>query len=73
VAGHTDSSGTKELNQSLSERRAATVSSYLTSRGTSAKRFIVVGAADSHPVASNATAEGKQQNRRVELTIVPNG
>jgi flagellar motor protein MotB len=38
-----------------------------------AKRFITVGAADNHPVASNATPEGRQQNRRVELTIVPNG
>jgi outer membrane protein OmpA-like peptidoglycan-associated protein len=73
VAGHTDSSGTKQLNQSLSERRASTVANYLTSRGTNAKRFIVVGAADSHPIASNATTQGKQQNRRVELTIVPNG
>jgi outer membrane protein OmpA-like peptidoglycan-associated protein len=73
VAGHTDSTGTKQLNQSLSERRAATVANYLTSRGTNDKRFIIVGAADSHPIASNATAQGKQQNRRVELTIVPKG
>jgi outer membrane protein OmpA-like peptidoglycan-associated protein len=73
VAGHTDSTGTKQINQSLSERRASTVANYLTSRGTNAKRFVIVGAADSYPIASNATAEGKQQNRRVELTIVPNG
>lgn len=73
VAGHTDSTGTKQLNQGLSERRAGTVASYLTGQGIQGKRFIVVGAADNHPVASNATAEGRAQNRRVELTIVPNG
>ncbi|HTE42606.1 MAG TPA: OmpA family protein, partial [Steroidobacteraceae bacterium] len=73
VAGHTDSTGSKQLNQSLSERRASTVSNYLAGRGLNGKRFIVVGAADDHPVASNATPDGRQQNRRVELTIVPNG
>jgi len=73
VAGHTDNTGSKQTNQSLSERRASTVATYLTSRGTAAKRFITVGAADSHPVTSNATPEGRQLNRRVELTIVPNG
>jgi outer membrane protein OmpA-like peptidoglycan-associated protein len=73
VAGHTDSTGSKQLNQGLSQRRASTVSNYLTGRGLNGKRFIVVGAADDHPVASNATPEGRQRNRRVELTIVPNG
>jgi outer membrane protein OmpA-like peptidoglycan-associated protein len=73
VAGHTDNTGGKQLNQSLSDRRAATVANYLTGRGIGAKRFITVGAADNHPVATNATPEGRQLNRRVELTIVPNG
>lgn len=73
VAGHTDSTGTKQLNQGLSQRRASTVATYLGSRGINSKRFIIVGAADDHPVASNATPDGRQQNRRVELTIVPNG
>jgi len=72
VAVHTDNTGGKQLNQGLSERRASTVANYLTSRGTSGKRFIIVGAADNHPIATNATAEGRAQNRRVELTIVPN-
>ena len=72
VAGHTDNTGGKQLNQGLSERRASTVANYLTSRGTVSKRFIVVGAADNHPIATNATPEGRAQNRRVELTIVPN-
>jgi outer membrane protein OmpA-like peptidoglycan-associated protein len=73
VAGHTDNTGGRQLNQELSERRATTVSNYLSSRGINSKRFLVVGAADTHPIASNATPEGRQQNRRVELTIVPNG
>jgi outer membrane protein OmpA-like peptidoglycan-associated protein len=73
VAGHTDSTGSRQLNQELSERRASTVANYLTSRGINSKRFIVVGAAFDHPVATNATEEGKALNRRVELTIVPNG
>ncbi len=73
VAGHTDNTGGKQLNQPLSERRASTVANYIEGRGVNAKRFIIVGAADSHPIASNATPEGRQQNRRVELTIVPNG
>jgi outer membrane protein OmpA-like peptidoglycan-associated protein len=72
VAGHTDNTGGKQLNQSLSERRASTVAGYL-GRSTNPKRFIIVGAADDHPIASNATPQGRQQNRRVELTIVPNG
>jgi outer membrane protein OmpA-like peptidoglycan-associated protein len=73
VAGHTDNTGSNQLNQSLSERRASTVSNYLSGRGIAAKRFIIVGAGETHPIASNATAEGRQKNRRVELTIVPNG
>jgi outer membrane protein OmpA-like peptidoglycan-associated protein len=73
VAGHTDNTGSKQTNQALSERRASTVANYLISRGTNAKRFMTVGAADAHPIGSNSTPEGRQQNRRVELTIVPNG
>ena len=73
VAGHTDNRGTNEFNQSLSERRASTVANYLSGRGIDSKRFIIVGAGETHPIASNATAQGQQQNRRVELTIVPNG
>jgi len=73
VAGHTDSTGSAQLNQSLSQRRATTVANYLSSRSVDSKRFIVVGDASNHPVASNATPAGRAQNRRVELTIVPNG
>lgn len=72
IAGHTDSTGSLQLNQSLSERRAQAVAAYLSSRGLASKRIITVGAGPSHPVASNDTPAGRQQNRRVELTIVPN-
>lgn len=72
IAGHTDSTGSLALNQSLSERRAQAVASYLSSRGLPSKRILTVGAGPSHPIASNDTPAGRQQNRRVELTIVPN-
>jgi outer membrane protein OmpA-like peptidoglycan-associated protein len=71
VAGHTDSTGSETYNQSLSERRASSVASYLSSRGVPSQRLITVGGGESHPVASNDTAEGREQNRRVEITIVP--
>lgn len=71
VAGHTDSTGGQAYNQALSERRARSVAAYLTSRGIKPARLIVVGDGENHPVATNATPEGRQQNRRVELTIVP--
>ena len=71
VAGHTDSTGGAAYNQALSQRRAQSVAAYLTSRGVRSARLIVVGDGENHPIASNATPEGRQQNRRVELTIVP--
>lgn len=71
VAGHTDSVGSDASNQQLSQRRATTVANYLVSRGVKQERLLTVGAGESHPVASNDTEQGRQQNRRVELTIVP--
>ncbi len=71
VAGHTDSTGSEEYNQDLSERRAASVADYLRSRKVRGDRLLEVGAGESYPVASNATAAGRQLNRRVEITIVP--
>jgi outer membrane protein OmpA-like peptidoglycan-associated protein len=71
VAGHTDSTGSEAYNQALSERRAKSVAGYLTNRGIRSERLLIVGAGEGHPVASNDTPEGRQQNRRVELTIVP--
>lgn len=71
VAGHTDSTGSDAYNQSLSERRAASVASYLRGRGVLADRLISVGMGESRPIADNGTAAGRQANRRVEITMVP--
>ncbi|WP_345779026.1 OmpA family protein [Lysobacter sp. S4-A87] len=71
VAGHTDSVGSDAYNQKLSEQRANAVSGYLTSRGLNRDRFIVVGAGETRPVASNDSESGRAQNRRVEITLVP--
>ncbi len=72
VAGHTDSDGTEEYNQGLSERRAKSVTDYVTSLGVSAARFQSVGYGETQPVATNDTAAGKQANRRVEIAIMAN-
>lgn len=71
VAGHTDSDGSDAYNQQLSERRASSVVAYLVSRQIRGDRFLTVGAGETRPIASNTTPEGKAQNRRVEITIVP--
>lgn len=71
VAGHTDSTGTDAYNQQLSERRAASVASYLGTRGVLRDRFIEVGMGEARPVADNSTDDGRQANRRVEITLVP--
>ncbi len=71
VAGHTDSTGSRAYNMSLSERRAGSVVSYLSSKGVAPERMIAVGAGPDHPVDTNETPEGRAQNRRVEITIVP--
>jgi outer membrane protein OmpA-like peptidoglycan-associated protein len=71
VAGHTDSVGTDQYNQALSERRAQSVAGYLGSHGVMQQRLITVGAGESRPIASNDTDAGRAQNRRVEITLVP--
>ncbi|ODU21137.1 MAG: hypothetical protein ABS87_07870 [Sphingomonas sp. SCN 67-18] len=71
VYGHTDSDGSDSYNQGLSERRAGSVADYLTMRGVQSARIATRGFGESQPVASNATAEGKAANRRVEIRIVP--
>lgn len=71
VAGHTDSTGTIQGNQILSEQRAQSVVSYLQRQGITAKRLAAVGFGQSQPIATNSTAEGRLQNRRVELTLLP--
>jgi outer membrane protein OmpA-like peptidoglycan-associated protein len=69
VAGHTDSIGSDAYNQKLSEGRAKSVVDYFVSQGVSADRLKAVGYGKTKPVASNATDEGRAQNRRVELQI----
>jgi outer membrane protein OmpA-like peptidoglycan-associated protein len=71
IAGHTDSTGTHAYNMKLSDQRAGSVKSYLAGRGVPAKRMQTVGAGPDYPIADNATPEGRADNRRVEITIVP--
>ena len=72
VEGHTDSTGGAEHNQMLSERRAAGVRDLLASGGVAPSRLAVRGYGETDPVADNATPEGRQTNRRVQLEIRPN-
>jgi len=69
VEGYTDSVGSEEYNQVLSERRADSVKTYLTGQGLTSTSITAKGFGEDHPVASNDTAEGRQQNRRVELVV----
>jgi outer membrane protein OmpA-like peptidoglycan-associated protein len=71
VAGHTDSVGADDYNIQLSQRRAGTVAGYLRNRGVNDQRIVAIGAGEGQPVASNDTADGRQQNRRVELKLQP--
>jgi outer membrane protein OmpA-like peptidoglycan-associated protein len=69
IEGHTDSVGSDTLNQRLSEQRAMAVSDALVARGVDAARIQTVGYGEARPVASNDTAGGRQQNRRIEVVI----
>ncbi len=69
AVGHTDSIGTEEYNQGLSERRAATVKDYLTDKGIDSDKIETEGMGESNPVATNKTREGRAKNRRVEITV----
>lgn len=71
VNGHTDSDGGLSYNQQLSEQRATTVSNFLASRQVNPQRLITTGFGETQPIASNNSAAGKAQNRRVEIFIVP--
>jgi outer membrane protein OmpA-like peptidoglycan-associated protein len=71
VAGHTDSTGSEEFNQTLSERRAIAVRNILQAQGVAADRLSTVGFGESAPIAANTTDHGRQQNRRVEIKISP--
>ncbi|MBI2214888.1 MAG: OmpA family protein [Acidobacteria bacterium] len=69
IEGHADSTGTYAHNQRLSDRRAEAVQNYLATRGVSDARIYAVGYGETEPRASNATAEGRQLNRRVEISV----
>ncbi|MBQ2017811.1 MAG: OmpA family protein [Alphaproteobacteria bacterium] len=72
VSGHTDSTGSAEYNLNLSRERAQSVASYLQGQGVKSSRFEVLGLGSSTPIASNGNANGRAQNRRVEIKIIPN-
>jgi outer membrane protein OmpA-like peptidoglycan-associated protein len=71
VSGHTDSQGATDFNQRLSQDRAYSVSGILTQTGVDGRRLIPAGFGETRPVASNASAQGRSQNRRVEIQIIP--
>jgi len=72
IYGHTDNTGSKELNTQLSKNRATSVSSFLNSSGILSERITTEGKAFDEPVADNSTAEGRAKNRRVEIYITAN-
>jgi outer membrane protein OmpA-like peptidoglycan-associated protein len=69
IEGHTDNAGKAESNQVLSEKRAASVKNYLVGKKVDAGRLSTVGYGQTQPIADNATAAGKAQNRRVEFRV----
>jgi outer membrane protein OmpA-like peptidoglycan-associated protein len=71
VSGHTDSTGSDSLNQNLSEKRAQSVSDYFFKNGIIRDRLDVIGFGETQAIASNATEQGKQKNRRVEISLLP--
>lgn len=70
IGGHTDSSGDDNYNQTLSERRAASVGQFLVTQGVMSGRVMSTGYGERYPIASNDSAAGRQANRRVELELV---
>jgi outer membrane protein OmpA-like peptidoglycan-associated protein len=72
VTGHTDFDGKEEYNQTLSEKRAKSVSDYTMLQGITSSRLSIFGLGETEPVASNDTEEGKHLNRRVEIAIFAN-
>lgn len=71
IAGHTDSSGAEDYNQTLSERRAEAVKSALVGFNVNPARMMTIGYGEAQPVADNSTPQGRQMNRRVQITIAP--
>jgi len=71
ISGHTDSTGSADYNQKLSERRAQSVKTALTGMGVDPARMTIIGYGKSKPIAGNDTESGRQKNRRVEIRIIP--
>lgn len=71
VIGHTDSVGSAKYNQRLSEKHTKVIAEYLSGRGILPVRLLVAGRGESQPVASNATPEGRNRNRRVDIQVAP--
>jgi len=71
VSGHTDSSGSAQYNQRLSEDRAGSVAQYLRGQKILSDRFEIIGFGEEQPVANNQSAGGRELNRRVEITLLP--
>jgi len=69
LSGHTDSSGSAELNKNLSQQRADFIRDVLISKGTSPERISAIGYGESQPIASNATTVGRQKNRRIDISF----
>ena len=69
VEGHTDSTGSDELNQKLSVQRAETTRSFLIEQGVDERTITAEGYGKANPIADNSTAEGRQKNRRVEIIV----
>jgi outer membrane protein OmpA-like peptidoglycan-associated protein len=69
INGYTDSLGDAQFNRTLSEERATATKDYLVSHGIAADRLTAAGFGDSHPIASNETAEGRRKNRRIEFVL----
>ena len=72
IIGHTDSKGTKQYNQTLSETRASTVANYTSQNGIDKNRLTAIGKGETDPIATNDTEEGSASNRRVEFVITAN-
>lgn len=72
IQGHTDSTGSEDLNMTLSENRAKSVSNHLLLQGVASGRLITMGMGEGYPVADNETTTGRQANRRVEVAIFAN-
>ena len=72
ISGHTDNTGDRATNQILSDERSKIVTKYLSDNGVNANRLVAVGMGSNRPSETNETPEGRQNNRRIEMRILPN-